>query len=61
MTKNNKIPSYLAELIPSEYHLYNTWNTSNIRTYSCRTGAFKYSFFHGQFHAPPSLIKFLKL
>ena len=43
--KNNGIPSYLAELIPSESHLYNTRNTRNITTYSCRTDAFKYSFF----------------
>ena len=43
--KNNGIPSYLAELIPSEFHLYNTWNTRNITTYSCRTDAFKYIFF----------------
>ena len=43
--KNNGIPSYLAELIPSEFHLYNTRNTRNITTYSCRTDAFKYSFF----------------
>ena len=43
--KNNGIPSYLAELIPSEFHLYNTRNTRNITKYSCRTDAFKYSFF----------------
>ena len=43
--KNNGILSYLAKLIPSEFHLYNTWNTRNITTYSCRTDAFKYSFF----------------
>ena len=43
--KNNGIPSYLAELIPSEFHLYNIQNTRNITTYSCRTDAFKYSFF----------------
>ena len=43
--KNNGIPSYLAGLIPSEFHLYNTRNTRNITTYSCRTDAFKYSFF----------------
>ena len=43
--KNNGIPSYLAELIPSESQLYNTRNTRNITTYSCRTDAFKYSFF----------------
>ena len=42
--KNNWIPSYLAELIPSESHLYNTWNTRNITTCSCGTYAFKYSF-----------------
>ena len=42
--KNNGIPSYLAELIPSESHLYNNRNTRNI-TFSCRTDAFKYSFF----------------
>ena len=43
--KNNGIPSYLAELIHSESHLYNSQNKSNITTYSCRTDAFKYSFF----------------
>ena len=43
--KNNGIPSYLAELIPSEFHLYNTRNTRNITTYSCRTDAYNYSFF----------------
>ena len=43
--KNNGIPSYLAELIPSEFHLCNTWNTRNIATCSCRTDAFKSSFF----------------
>ena len=43
--KINGIPSCLAELIPSESHLYNTQNTRNITTYSCRTDAFKYSFF----------------
>ena len=42
---NNGIPFYLAELIPSEFHLYNTRNTRNITTYSCRTDAFKYSLF----------------
>ena len=42
--KNNGIPSYLAELIPSESHLYNNRNTRNI-TFSCRTDAFKCSFF----------------
>ena len=42
--KNNGIPSYLAELIPSEYHLRNTQNARNITTCSCRTDAFKYSF-----------------
>ena len=41
---NNGIPFYLAELIPSEFHLYNTRNTRNITTYSCRTDTFKYSF-----------------
>ena len=30
--------------MPSEYHLCNTQNTRNI-TYTCRTDAFKYSFF----------------
>ena len=39
--KNNGIPSYLAELIPSESHLYNTQNTRNITIFSCRTDAFK--------------------
>ena len=43
--KNNEIPSYLAELIPSESYLYNTRNTRNITAYSCMTDAFKYSFF----------------
>ena len=43
-TKNNRIPSYLAELIPSESDLCNTWNTRNI-TYSCRNDALNYSFF----------------
>ena len=43
--ENNGIPSSLAELIPSESNLYNTQNTRNITTYSCRTDAFKYSFF----------------
>ena len=43
--KNNGIPSYSADLIPSEFHLYNTRNTRNITTYSCRTDPFKYSFF----------------
>ena len=43
--KNNGIPSYLAELIPSESHLCNTRNTRNITTSSCRTDVFKYSFF----------------
>ena len=46
--KNNRIPSYLPPLIPSESHLYNTWNSRNITTYSCRTDAFKYSFSHGR-------------
>ena len=43
--KTNGIPSYLPELMSSEFHLYNTWNTRNITTYSCRTDAFKYYFF----------------
>ena len=43
--KNNGLPSYLAELIPSESQWHNTRNTRNITTYSCRTDAFKYSFF----------------
>ena len=42
--KNNGILSYLAELIPSESHLYNTRNTRNITTYSCRTNAIKNTF-----------------
>ena len=42
--KNNGIPSYLVELIPSEFHSYNTRNTKNITTYSYRTDAFKYFF-----------------
>ena len=45
MIKTNGIPSYLPELMPSEFHLYNTWNTRNITTYPCRTDAFKYYFF----------------
>ena len=45
MIKTNVIPSYLPELMPSEFHLYNTWNTRNITTYPCRTDAFKYYFF----------------
>ena len=43
--KNNGIPSYLAELIPSESHLCNTWNTRNIITYSCRNDTLNYYFF----------------
>ena len=43
--KYNGILSCLAELIPSESHLYNTQSTRNITSYSCRTDAFKYSFF----------------
>ena len=43
--KNNGIPSYLANLIPSESHLHNTRNTRNITRYSCRTDTFKYSLF----------------
>ena len=43
--KNNEFPSYLAELIPSEYHLYNTRNTRNITIFSCKNNAFKYSLF----------------
>ena len=31
---NNESTPYLAELIPSESHLYNTWNTRNIATYA---------------------------
>ena len=42
--KNNGTLSYLAELIPSESHLYNTRNTRNITTYSCRTNATKNTF-----------------
>ena len=38
--KNNGIPSYLAEIISSESLIYNTRNTRNIATYSCRTDAF---------------------
>ena len=44
-TKGNGIPSYLAELIPSESHLYNIRNTRNIRTYFRRSETFNYSFF----------------
>ena len=43
--KNNGIPSCLAELIPSEFHLYDARNTRNISRYSCRAYALKYSFF----------------
>ena len=43
--KNNGIPSYLAELIPSEFHLYEARNTRNISRYSCSADALKYSFF----------------
>ena len=47
--KNDGIRSYLAELIPSESHLYNTQNARNITTYSCRADAFKYILFtHGR-------------
>ena len=42
--KNNEIAPYLAELIPSEFDVYNTWNTWSITTYSCIIDAFKYSF-----------------
>ena len=31
--------------MPSESHLYNTQNKKNITTYSCRTDAFRNSFF----------------
>ena len=34
MIKNNGIPSYLAELNPSQSHLYSTWNPRNITKYS---------------------------
>ena len=43
--KNNEFSSYLAELIPSEYHLYNTRNTRNITKFSCNNYPFKYSLF----------------
>ena len=43
--KNNGFLCYLADLIPSESHLYNIRNTRNITTYSYKTDAFKYSFF----------------
>ena len=42
--KNNEIPSYLAELIPSESHLNNSQNTRNTTLFSCSTYAFKYFF-----------------
>ena len=43
--KNDGIPSYLVELIPSESHFYITRNTKNITTYSWKTDAFKDLFF----------------
>ena len=43
--KNNGIPFYLVDFIPSEPHLHNTRNARNTTTYSCRTDAFKNSFF----------------
>ena len=43
--KNNGIPSYLAELILLQSHLYNTRNTRNFTRYTCNTDGFKYSFF----------------
>ena len=43
--KNKGILSDLAELIPSESHLYNTRNTRNITIYSCKTNVLKYYFF----------------
>ena len=36
---------FIAELIPSESHLYNTRNTRNITTYSCSTDALRILFF----------------
>ena len=39
-TQNNGIPSYVAELIPSEPHLFNIQNTRNITIYSCWTDSF---------------------
>ena len=41
-----QIPKYLYEVVPSESHIYSTHNTENVETYYCRTGQFKYSFFH---------------
>ena len=43
--KNNGIPSYLAKLITSESHLYNTRNTRNFTIHSCKTDSCKYFFF----------------
>ena len=43
--KNNGIPLYLADYISSKSHLHNTQNARNTTTYSCRTDAFKNSFF----------------
>ena len=36
---------FIAELIPSESHLYNTRNTRNITTFSCSTDALRILFF----------------
>ena len=36
---------FIAELIPSESHLYNTRNTRNITTYSCSNYALRILFF----------------
>ena len=41
----DRISSYLAELILSDSHLYNTESTRNITTYFCRADASNYSFF----------------
>ena len=47
--QNNGSFFYIAELILSGSHLYNTQNTRNITAYSCRTDSLKFVFFyHGQ-------------
>ena len=39
------ILEYLYYLIPNDRRTYNTWNLDFVKTYLCRTDAFKYSFF----------------
>ena len=43
--KTLKIPEYLYYLIPNDCRTYNTRNLDFVKTYLCRTDAFKYSFF----------------